>query len=77
MWVVGPAWVWWQHGLVVAWHGDFSRSTINVVDGSPSHMVVDGFVDGSLMAIGMVWRFVDGLFVEDHGWWLIFPTPNS
>ena len=33
--------------------------------------------DGSLTAIDAAWRFVDGLFVEDHDWWLIFPTLNS
>ena len=34
-------------------------------------------VDGFLMAIGVAWGFVNGLFVEDCDRWLIFLTPNS
>ena len=44
--------------------------------GSVMGLVVAWF-DGSLTAICVAWRFVDGLFAEDHDWWLIFPTPNS
>ena len=29
------------------------------------------------LTIDVAWRFVDGLFVEDRDWWLIYPTTNS